>query len=238
VQKVKVIPAIDVMESNVVRLVKGDPKNKTIYSNSPVETAKKWEEEGADMLHLVDLDATLGRGSNLQIIKKIAKEVSIPVQVAGGLRSEDLVGEVLDFASKAVLGTIAFKEKDLLNKISKKYGKNRIVISTDQSHGKIVISGWTENTGVELMSGLENFVKLGYSEFLLTSVDRDGTLEGPDLDSLKKACSVQNTRIIASGGISNLQDTVNVKKCGAYAVILGKALYDGKISVAKVKGLA
>lgn len=234
----KVIPAIDVMEKNVVRLVKGNPKNKTVYSNNPVKTAKKWEEQGADMLHLVDLDATLGRGSNLEVIKKIAAEVSIPVQVAGGLRSEDIVGEVLDFASKAVLGTIVFKEKDLLDKISKKYGKNRIVISTDQSGGKIVISGWTESTGVELISGIEKFVKLGYSEFLLTSVDRDGTLAGPDLDSLRKACSVQNTRIIASGGISNIQDTIDVKKCGAYAVILGKALYDRKISVEKVKGIA
>jgi phosphoribosylformimino-5-aminoimidazole carboxamide ribotide isomerase len=238
VQKVKVIPAIDVMESDVVRLIKGDPKNKTIYSTNPIETAKKWEGAGADMLHLVDLDATLGRGSNLEIIKKIAKEVSIPIQVAGGLRSEDRVEEVLDFASKVVLGTIAFKDKGVLDEISKKYGKNRIVISTDQLHGEIVINGWRENTGIELMSGIENFVKLGYSEFLLTSVDRDGTLSGPDLDSLRKACSVPNTRIIASGGISNLQDTIKVKKCGVYAVILGKALYDGKISVEKVKGLA
>jgi len=232
---VKVIPAIDIMENNVVRLVKGDPKNKTIYSDNPVESAKKWEKAGADMLHVVDLDAALGRGSNLSMIKKIAKEVSIPIQVAGGLRTEDTINEVLHFASKAVLGTIAFKNKQVLKNISENTGKNRIIISVDQSQGKIVISGWQENTGVELISGIENFVKLGYSEFLLTSVDRDGTLEGPDLNSLKNACQVHNTRIIASGGISNLQDTINVKKCGASAVILGKALYDGKITIEEVK---
>ena len=231
----KVIPAIDIMENNVVRLVKGDPKNKTIYSDNPVESAKKWEKAGADMLHVVDLDATLGLGSNLHMIKKIAKEVSIPIQVAGGLRTEDMINEVLHFASKAVLGTIAFKNKEVLKNISKSIGKNRIIISVDQSQGKIVISGWTENTGVELISGIKNFVKLGYSEFLLTSVDRDGTLQGPDLDSLKNACQIQDAKIIASGGISNLQDTINVKKCGASAVILGKALYDKKISIEEVK---
>lgn len=234
----KVIPAIDIMENKVVRLIKGDPKNKTIYSNNPVDIAKKWEKAGADLLHVVDLDATLGRGSNLQIIKKIAEEVSIQIQVAGGLRSEEIVGNVLHFASKAVLGTIAFKDKETLQEISEKFGKERIIISTDQLNGKIVISGWTENTGVDLISGIENFVKLGYSEFLLTSVDRDGTLEGPDLDSLKKACSIQNTKIIASGGISSLQDAIDIKKCGAYAVILGKALYDEKISIEEVKAKA
>jgi phosphoribosylformimino-5-aminoimidazole carboxamide ribotide isomerase len=235
---VKVIPAIDIMESKVVRLVKGKPENKTVYSKDPVDTAKKWQRAGADMLHIVDLDATLGRGSNLQMIKNIAEEVSIPVQVAGGLRSEKIVGEVLHFASKAVLGTIAFKNKEILQEISTKFGKERIIISVDQLDGKIVISGWTENTGVKLISGIENFVKLGYSEFLLTSVDRDGTLKGPDLDSLKKACAIQNAKILASGGISTLQDTIDVKNCGAHAVILGKALYDGKISIEEVKAEA
>ncbi len=234
----KVIPAIDIMDDNVVRLVKGDPKNKTVYSSNPVEIAKKWEKAGADMLHIVDLDATLGIGSNFQVIKKIAENVSIPIEVGGGLRTQETIENVLHFASKAVLGTIAFKNKEILQKVSEKFGKDRIIISMDQLNGKIVIGGWKEITGIELIQGLENFVRLGYSEFLFTSVERDGTLQGPDLDSLRKACSVQNTRIIASGGISNLQDTINVKKCGASGIILGKALYDGKISVEEVKAIA
>jgi phosphoribosylformimino-5-aminoimidazole carboxamide ribotide isomerase len=234
----KVIPAIDLMDGKVVRLVKGDPRNKTIYSDDPIETAKKWEKAGADLLHVVDLDATLGIGSNLKIIKKIGQKVSIPIQVAGGLRSEDLINDALSFASKAVIGTIAFKKKEILPKILMKHGKERIVISTDQLNGKIVIEGWKQSTGVELIKGIENFVKLGFSEFLLTSVDRDGTLEGPDLDSLQKSCNIKNTKIIASGGISNLMDTINVKNCGVYGVILGKALYDGKISIEEVRGIA
>jgi phosphoribosylformimino-5-aminoimidazole carboxamide ribotide isomerase len=232
---VKVIPAIDLMDGKVVRLVKGDPKNKTVYSDNPVETAKKWENAGADMLHIVDLDATLGIGSNLQIIKKIGQNISIPIQVGGGLRNEDIISDVLTFASKAVIGTLAFKKKEILPKILAKYGDNKIVISTDQLNGKIVIDGWKQSTDMELILGIESFVKLGFSEFLLTSVDRDGTMQGPDLASLKKACAIKNTRIIASGGISSLQDTIDVKNCGASGVILGKALYDRKISIEGVR---
>ena len=234
----KVIPAIDIMDNKVVRLVKGDPKNKTVYSSDPIGMAKKWEKAGADMLHVVDLDATLGTGSNLQTIEKITHSVSIPIEAAGGLRTKEMIENALQFSSKVVLGTIAFKNKEILEYVSKKFGKERIVISADQMGGKIVINGWKESTGIELIPGIENFVRLGYSQFLITTVERDGTLHGPDLDSLQKSCSIKNTSIIASGGISNLQDIVNVKKCGAAGVILGKALYDGKISVEEVKTLA
>ena len=234
----KVIPAIDIMDSKVVRLVKGDPKDKTVYSSDPIGMAKKWEKAGADMLHVVDLDATLGTGSNLQIMKKIAESVSIPVEAAGGLRTKEIIEDALQFSSKVVLGTIAFKNKKILEEVSQKFGKERIVISTDQMNGKIVINGWKESTGIELVEGIENFVRLGYSQFLITTVERDGTLHGPDLDSLQKSCSIKNVNVIASGGISSLEDIVNVKKCGAAGVILGKALYDGKISIEEVKTLA
>ena len=231
----KVIPAIDLMDGKVVRLVKGDPKNKTIYSDDPVETAKKWENAGADTLHIVDLDATLGTGSNFKIIKKIGQNISIPIQVAGGLRNEEIINDVLSFASKAVIGTLAFKKKEILIKILTKYGDNKIVISADHRSGKIAIDGWKQNTDIELIPGIESFVKLGFFEFLLTSVDRDGTMQGPDIVSLKKACAIKNVRIIASGGISSLKDTIDVKNCGAYGVILGKALYDRKISIEEVR---
>lgn len=234
----KVIPAIDIMEGKVVRLVKGDPKNKTVYSDDPVNTAKKWEGAGADMLHVVDLDATLGLGSNLQTIREIAEAATIPVEAAGGLRTEKAIGEALGFASKVVLGTFAFKNREGLRRISEKFGADRIVISADQLGGKIVVSGWQESTGLGLVTGIEEFVSLGFSEFLITSVDRDGTLAGPDLDSLRKACSVRGARIIASGGISRLQDTIDVKGIGAAGVILGKALYDEKITIGEVRAIA
>lgn len=234
----KVIPAIDIMEGKVVRLVKGDPKNKTVYSSDPVGTAKKWEGRGADMLHVVDLDATLGLGSNMETMRAIAGAVSIPVEVAGGLRTEQAIEESLGFAPKVVLGTFALRNREGLERIAKKFGAGRIVISADQLGGKIVVGGWKESTGLELVRGIEEFVSLGFSEFLITSVDRDGTLAGPDLDSLKKACAVGGTKVIASGGISKLQDTIDVKGIGAAGVILGKALYDEKITIEEVKAIA
>lgn len=234
----KVIPAIDLMDGKVVRLVKGDPKNKTIYSNNPVEIAKKWEKAGADRIHVVDLDATLGSGSNLHIIKNIAHEVSIPIHAAGGLRNEQTISEAVLFADKVVIGTFAFKNKENLPEIISKFGKEKIIISVDQLNGKIVINGWRQSTGIDLIPGIEDFLKIGLSEFLLTSVERDGTLLGPDIFSLKKACKIKNTMIIASGGISDLRDTVAVKKCGVSGVILGKALYDGKISIEEVRAIA
>jgi len=235
---VKIIPAIDLMDGKVVRLVKGDPKNKTIYSDNPVEIAKKWEKAGADKIHVVDLDATLGSGSNLQIIKKIAQEISIPIQAAGGLRDEETISNALSFADNVVIGTFAFKNKESLPEILAKFGKKKFIISVDQLNGKIVINGWRQSTGIEPIKGIEDFLKIGLSEFLLTSVDRDGTLLGPDIGSLTKACKLKNAMIIASGGISDVKDTIAVKKCGAAGVILGKALYDGRISMEEVRAIA
>ena len=151
----KVIPAIDLMSGQVVRLYKGDPKLKTVYSNDPVEIAKKWEADGADMLHLVDLDATLGIGSNVEIIKKILSELSIPVEVAGGLRDESLISDIIKISNRVVLGTLAFKNKDLLKKLLLTFGSEKIVISVDHMDGEIVIHGWQDKTGVKLIDSIK-----------------------------------------------------------------------------------
>lgn len=234
----KIIPAIDLMDGHVVRLLQGNPKNKTVYSNNPQEIAKKWEKQGVDMIHLVDLDATLGLGSNIGMIKKITKEISIPVQVAGGLRSESAMISALDFAQRIVVGTIAFKDFDLVSDLAAKFGKKRIVISTDHNNGIIVTNGWQKSTGINLIEAVNNFSKKNFTEFLLTNVSRDGTLEGPDLENLAKVCKIENINVIASGGISGPSDITKIKQCNAYGVILGKALYDEKISIKEAKELA
>ncbi|KAG0512279.1 MAG: 1-(5-phosphoribosyl)-5-[(5-phosphoribosylamino)methylideneamino] imidazole-4-carboxamide isomerase [Nitrosopumilales archaeon] len=231
----KIIPAIDLMDGKVVRLFKGDPKKQTVYSDKPLEIAKKWEDAGADMIHLVDLDATLGIGSNLEIIESIANEISIPIQVAGGLRDESKIVKVLGFASRIVLGTIAFEDKEILKRILSKFGKERIVISVDHIDGIIVVEGWQKKTGINLVKGINDFVEMGFSDFLLTNVSRDGTLQGPDLEFLETACRIKNTNIIASGGISNIDDIKRVKESKADGVILGKALYENLISIEEAK---
>ena len=233
----KIIPAIDLMDGQVVRLYKGDPKQKTVYSNDPVSIAKKWQDAGADMLHIVDLDATIGTGSNLDLIEQITKELSIPVEVAGGLRSEEIIDRAISFSSRVVLGTLAFKDKELLQRIAKKYDYSKIVISVDHIDGFIVTHGWQESTKTPLLDAINEFVDMGFTEFLLTNVSKDGTMEGPDLEYLEKACAIQNANVIASGGISNIDDVSDVQTKNAFAVILGKALYENKISIEEAKQL-
>jgi len=231
----KIIPAIDLMDGQVVRLVKGDPNNKTVYSNNPLEIAKKWQSAGADMLHIVDLDATLGRGSNLEIIKKMLSELNVPVEVAGGMRNESTILEIGKTADRIVLGTLAFKDKETVLKISDSLGKKKIVISVDQIDGKIAVDGWQQSTEITLLDGMNEFLQLGFSEFLLTSISRDGTMQGPDIESIQKACSLENANVIASGGISGIDDVKQLKKLNLYGVILGKALYENKISIEEAK---
>jgi len=231
----KIIPAIDLMDGRVVRLVKGDPNSKTVYSSNPLEIAKKWQSAGADMLHIVDLDATLGRGSNLEIIKKMLSELNVPVEVAGGLRDESTILEIGKIADRIVLGTLAFKDKETVLKISDSLGKKKIVISVDQIDGKIAVDGWQQSTEITLLDGMNEFLQLGFSEFLLTSINRDGTMQGPDMESIQKACSLENANVIASGGISGIDDVKQLKKLNLYGVILGKALYENKISIEEAK---
>ena len=236
----KIIPAIDLMDGKVVRLYKGDPKTKIIYSENPIEIAKKWESAGADILHIVDLDATLGNGENLKIIQEISKNVSIPLQVAGGLRTEEKISKTLDFASRVVIGTIAMQLKEseqgnILNDIIQTFGNERLVISIDHIDGKIVTHGWQNNTGINLYEATNEFIKYGFTEFLTTNVSKDGTLEGPDIESLEKICRIEHCNAIASGGISKMQDIQNVKKINPFGVILGKALYEGLVSIKEAK---
>ena len=231
----KIIPAIDLMEGEVVRLYKGDPDKKTVYSDNPLEIAKKWESAGADMIHLVDLDATLGSGSNFEILRSIAKSVKIPVRVAGGLRNEKIIESALEFAQRVVIGTLAFNDKTTLGKLLTKYGKEKLVISVDHNNGLIVVNGWQQSTKISLIDAVNEFVEMGFSEYLSTSITRDGTLEGPDLRPLQKINEMNTVNLIVSGGISNIEDVRKVKELNPFGVILGKALYENQIAIEEAK---
>ena len=232
----RVMPAIDVMGGSVVRLVKGDPANKIVYSSDPAEIAKKWEAAGADMLHVVDLDAALGTGNNADAIAKIVSSVNAPVQVAGGIRTPEAAKEALEKAARVVIGTMAYSDPEAVRKLAKKH-HGRIVISIDQAGGKVMVKGWQESSGVSVQDAIAQFTPMGIDDFLLTSIERDGTLAGPDISALSQAVA-SGARIIASGGISSVEDALRVKSTGCSAVILGKAMYDGKVSVERVKALA
>uniref|UniRef100_A0A075FVD4 1-(5-phosphoribosyl)-5-[(5-phosphoribosylamino)methylideneamino] imidazole-4-carboxamide isomerase n=1 Tax=uncultured marine thaumarchaeote AD1000_63_F07 TaxID=1455928 RepID=A0A075FVD4_9ARCH len=231
----KIIPAIDLMEGKVVRLYKGDPSKKTIYSDNPLEIAKKWESAGADMIHLVDLDATLGKGSNFEILGNIAKSVKIPVQIAGGLRNEKIIESALEFAQRAVIGTLAFKDKTTLGKLLAVYGSKKLVISVDHNDGLVAVNGWQQTTNISLVDAVNEFKEMGFSEYLSTNISRDGTLHGPDLIRTRTINEIENVNLIVSGGISNVEDVVKVKELNPFGVILGKALYENQITIEEAK---
>jgi phosphoribosylformimino-5-aminoimidazole carboxamide ribotide isomerase len=231
----KVIAAVDIMGGSVVRLVRGNPDDKVEYSNDPVETARKWETVGADMLHIVDLDAAFSTGSNSELIAKISQAVRIPLQIAGGIRSLEKAEEMLSVASRVVIGTMAYREPEVIRKLVKN-NADRVTISVDQMDGMVMVKGWKESTGTTVADAISQFLAVGVDEFLLTSIDRDGTLQGPDIKTLADAAV--SARIIASGGISSIEDVIKIRSAGCSSVIIGKAMYDGKVSIEKVKAVA
>ncbi len=234
----RVIPAIDLMGGRVVRLYRGDPRQRTAYSDDPVAVAREWEREGADMLHLVDLDAALGSGSNRGVVGEIAGKASIPVEIAGGLRSEGAAEEAAALAARIVVGTMAFEDRPALERASSRIGMGRVVVSVDHAGGEVVVRGWRERAGVGLLEAMGGLASAGFTEFLLTDVGRDGTMRGPDLDFLGRACGVRGASVIASGGISGPDDVRRVRERGASGVILGRALYEGKLGIREAKALA
>jgi len=235
----KVLAAIDIIEGDVVRLTKGDKLTKKVYSNDPVKVAKKWEEEGADMLHIVDLDAAFGNESNnLSTISEILHSVNIPIQIGGGIRHLENFEKIVRMGfSKLVIGTMAHTNLDHLRLLCKNYS-DKIVISLDEINRKVMINGWKSPSNYNIEEAISRFNKLGINIFLVTSIIKDGTLSGPDVVTLNSINTDRKSRIIASGGISSLIDVLRVRSIGCDSVILGKALYEARLDIKKVKAIA
>ena len=235
----KVLAAIDIMNGDVVRLTKGDQSTKKVYSNDPVQVAKKWAKDGADMLHIVDLDAAFGNeSSNLSIISEILHSVNIPIQIGGGIRNTEIFEKIVKMGfSKIVVGTMAYRNVNELRLLSKNYG-DKIVISLDEINGKVMIEGWKSSSDYKVEDAINKLNKLGISNFLLTSIIKDGTLSGPDIVTLNRINTDRKSKIIASGGISSLVDVLRVRSIGCDSIILGKALYEERLDIKKVKAIA
>jgi phosphoribosylformimino-5-aminoimidazole carboxamide ribotide isomerase len=235
----KVLAAIDIMNGEVVRLTKGDQSTKKVYSKDPVQVAKKWEKDGADMLHIVDLDAAFGSATNnLSIISDILHAVNIRVQIGGGIRDTDTFERIAKMGfSRIVVGTMAYRNVNGLRLLCKNYS-DKIVISLDEINGKVMIEGWKSSSDFTVDDAIIKFNKFGISNFLLTSIIKDGTLSGPDIVTLNSVNTDRKSKIIASGGISNLLDVLRIRSIGCDSVILGKALYEERLEIRKVKTLA
>ncbi len=224
----ELIPAVDIMRGQVVRLVKGDPKLLKSYNNlgDPLSIAQKWEREGAQIIHVVDLDSALGLRNNMSIIMDIVHKIRIPVQVGGGIRDIKKARSLLTSGvMRVILGSIAFEEPTVIEYLLGEFPGKRIVVALDCLEGKVMIRGWKRSSQVSLEDALARFREMGVSLFLLTSVTRDGTLSGPDIVTLSKLGNMTQ-HVIAAGGIRSLDDIVSLKCLGLYGVVVGKALYE------------
>ncbi|MEM2428999.1 MAG: 1-(5-phosphoribosyl)-5-[(5-phosphoribosylamino)methylideneamino]imidazole-4-carboxamide isomerase [Nitrososphaerales archaeon] len=227
--------SIDLMNSKVVRLKRGDPNSMKIYSDDPIAIAKKWMNLGVDGLHIVDLDAVLGKGDNQLIITSIIKSVKIPIQVGGGIRDFNHANKLLkEGVYRVVLSTLAFKNPFELKSLLKEYGDERVMVALDYKDNIVMINGWRVSTNTSLESALKRFKDGGVKLFLLTSIDRDGELCGPDFNTFELIKGIKDVGIFASGGIRSLNDIIKLKDLGVRGVILGKAIYEGIINLKKV----
>lgn len=237
-----IIPAIDIQNGCVVRFVQGR-LNKKVYSRDPIKTAKHWVRGGAKLLHIVDLDGAFeGRPKNLSIVKEISKNINVPIQFGGGVRDIATIRALLDYGIyRVVLGTKAVEDKNFLQKAFKEF-KQKIIISIDTKANQLLIKGWRKSSrGSNALAFASLLKKMGFKELIYTDTLKDGTLSGPNIKNIKALLKGTQMKIIASGGISSLQDIYKLKlleKNGLWGIIIGKALYEGKFTLPQALKLA
>ena len=228
--------AIDLMGGHAVTLVQGRAADKTEWNENPVELAERWQREGADGLHIVDLDAAFGKGSNRELVVEVIKRAGVPVQVGGGVRRKETADELLkNGVTRVVLGTLAYERPSELAGLLKEHGPGRLIVAADYKDGQVVTKGWREGQGVSVERAAEDFERLGVTNLLATSVGRDGTASGPDVETVRTLALRRKLGIVASGGIRDVRDLRELKGAGARGAIIGRALYEGSIKLEEAK---
>ncbi len=229
-----VIPAIDILNGECVRLTKGEYGTSETYHKEPFEVAKNFVRAGAKRIHLVDLNgAKEGKLVNTKIIQKIAKNLNVEIEVGGGIRTKEALDYLFSLGvSYVILGSSAVKDKEFLLYSLKKYGE-RIIVGVDSKSGYVAISGWLEKTNLEDIEFAKELKNLSVNTIIFTDISKDGTLEGPNFSALERMKTL-GLNVIASGGISSIEDLRKLKELGLYGAIVGKALYTGKISLDEV----
>ena len=231
-----IIPAIDIKNGRCVRLQQGRMSKETIYSDRPEEMAVKWHNEGAERLHLVDLDgAVKGRPVNRETIKKITQAVPVPIQLGGGIRDFQTIESYLNLGlQQVIIGTAAYNDPRLLEKVCGQFPEH-IVLGIDARDGHIAIEGWTEETEITPSELAKKYEAFGISAIVYTDIHRDGMGTGPNIEATKDLAQAVDTPVIASGGISGIGDVINVsslEKFGVAGMITGRALYEGDLNLA------
>ena len=229
----EVIPAIDLLGGNCVRLYQGDYDQSEIFGKDPIAMAKQWQDQGATRLHLVDLDgAKDGEPVNLPVIAKIVEALTIPVQVGGGLRDRNRVSQLLGLGVRsAILGTIAVENPALVGELCNEF-PGQIIVGIDARNGKVATKGWLETSEVEAVELAERMAKLGAAAIIYTDIHRDGTMQGPNLDALRELAEKITIPVIASGGVSSVTDLLSLlslESIGVTGAIVGRAIYTGDV---------
>lgn len=228
-----ILPAIDIKNGQCVRLLQGSAQDKTVYGDDPLAMAVSLQKAGARMLHVVDLDGAFdGVSPNLQWIRRIASELEIPIELGGGIRNRADIIHRLDTLGvhRIILGTAAVEQPALLEWAVKNYGE-RIVVGIDAKDGNVALKGWVETCALDPVTLAQRVARIGVSTVVYTDISRDGMLSGPNLQAMRNMVEKSNLQVVASGGVSCLEDLANLQQTGVVAAIVGKAMYDGRLEI-------
>lgn len=237
---IELIPAIDVIDGKCVRLSKGEYDSKKVYNENPLEVAKEFEANGLKRLHVVDLDGAASKHIvNYRTLEQLAGHTSLTIDFGGGIKTDDDLHIAFDSGAQMVtLGSIAIKNPELFERWLKTYGNERIILGADAKNGKIAVSGWKEESETELMDFLARYITKGVSKVLCTDISRDGMMEGPATDLYREIMQAHpDIHLIASGGVSNIDDIYRLDEAGIPAVVFGKAIYEGRIRLKELTSL-
>ncbi|MCD8412966.1 1-(5-phosphoribosyl)-5-[(5-phosphoribosylamino)methylideneamino]imidazole-4-carboxamide isomerase [Tenacibaculum finnmarkense] len=235
----RIIPAIDIIDGKCVRLTKGDYATKKIYNENPVEVAKEFEDNGIEYLHLVDLDGAKSQHIvNYKILEQIASKTNLKIDFGGGLKSnDDLRIAFENGASQITGGSIAVKNPDIFTGWLTKYGSDKIILGADCINRKIATHGWLETSEVDVVDFIKEYEKIGIKNTICTDVAKDGMLQGASVELYKEILSKSGINLIASGGVASIDDLIELKEIGCEGAILGKAIYEGYISLKELQKL-
>jgi phosphoribosylformimino-5-aminoimidazole carboxamide ribotide isomerase len=236
----RIIPAIDIIEGKCVRLSQGNYDRKTVYAEDPVEVAKRFEDAGLAYLHLVDLDgARQGKVTNWKTLEEICNATRLHVDFGGGIKNKSDIRKILETGARQVnLGSIAVKEPEKVNVWVNEFGADKVILSADVRDEQIAIHGWTETSSLSIFDFIREYQTIGIHYVTCTDISTDGMLSGPNLSLYEKLMAkFPGIQLIASGGVSNLEDLRNLKALGIYGAIIGKAIYEGKIQLDELQRL-
>jgi len=235
----KIIPAIDIIDGKCVRLQKGDYQKMTIYNEDPLEVARMFEDHGIKYLHVVDLDGARSKGLvNHRILEQISSKTNLLVDFGGGLKSDDDVRIAFESgASQVTGGSVALKDRRLFLSWLERYGASRIILGADCKNRRIASNGWLEGSKVDVLDFIESYEAEGVRQVVCTDIEKDGMLKGPSTGLYKEILAATKVELIASGGISVLEDLVSLKSAGCSGAIVGKAIYEGRISLKELSEL-